>query len=400
MSKPASQPETNAAIPLLHHLCNFGEATPSEIVAFRCQGWVKLFKDSRIITGNDQGQVFATPCLLVVGGESDDRNLLRDVLFRIPAYRQRLLAILAHGLVDAAQKNLLDALENWVARDVPTLTGELNNLLDSLEMDGNRLVDLSPDETRQRFMPLFTGPSDVADWDQVLLGQSGEPQDLFGAVLKKFGKHAVPVGIPDNKDFEDRKLVLLPEFSLTTADGHLPAPSLASWTIARGSVHSSLALFDSGGRPLFDSALPVVTTWQDALAQQPFYRVMIHLAYAHRLGIGETDQVQLVCDPSNPGEMRLERSGQIVGRLADLLPNLVAALGFRPVWFHVGAVGRIEILISNLLAAHILSHEQGRLILAENYALSLSVPPRAAQIGRGQGRIERQAILAMLRPAS
>lgn len=400
MSKPASQPEPNTALPLLRHLCNFGESTSSELIVLRGQGWVQVLEKCGAISLCKNGDANSSLWLLLLGEGSDDRNLLRQVFFRVPAYRRRLVAILAYGLVDAAQKDLLVALEGWVARDISPLAGEINDLLNALELDGINLVALPPEKLLQRFMPLFTGPGDAANWDQLLLGQSGEPQHLFEAVLEKFGKADVPVSLIDGKDAENYKLALLPDFSLTTDDCKLPTPVLTPWTTARRRVHSSLALFEASGRPLFDSDLPVEIIWQDALAQQPFYRVLIHLAYAHRLGIGEKDQVQLFCDPSDPGKVYIERHSQIIGHLADFLPNLVEKLGYYPVWSPADAFSRVEKLISNLIATHILAYEQDHLVLAENYALSLNVPPRAAQIGRGQGRVERQAILAALQPTS
>ncbi|HBY97764.1 MAG TPA: hypothetical protein DEP84_28120 [Chloroflexi bacterium] len=394
MSKPPSATDPQEVLPLLAHLRTYGEATQDEVAALRAQEWPRVLIAAGLARPGESSVLLATPPLLTLSPECSDTNLLRAVGFNYPPYRRRLLAILTHGMVDAGQKDLYDRLEQWVVRDMPHLVPALNTLLDELEASDGRIVGWPSPQVQARFENLYTDLGDFAEWDRTLLGLSAAPLDLFGAVLEKFGKApALPVAPAPPPE---RPIALLPEFPLHEGDtGTLPSLPPPPWTITRQEVQSSLPLFDAVGQPLFDTSRIAEIIWQDALAQQPYYRAVLHLAYAHRLARGEATQPILRCQHELSATV-VEIGRQSVGPLSELLPGLVDSMGFYPILPPGLAPSRLGNLLDNLLAAQMLTWEDGILILAEAYALTWGERPRARTLARGPGQQEREALLTYL----
>lgn len=384
-------------MPLLAHLRVYGEATPNEVSFLRAREWLPILIAAGWAKADEKGLLLATPALLSLPPTMDETNLLRTVCFSYPTYRRRLLGVLAYGMVDAGQKKLYDRLAQWAVHDLPHLTPPLNALLDELEAAFGQPMVMSPSQqVYARFEAFYANLGDFREWDQALLGLSVAPPDLFAVVLEKFGKASLPQRTSDLPT--KQSIALLPNFPLQNRfTGRLVPLQSEPWTTARSLVHSSLPLFDVAGQPLFDSSKQEEIIWQDALAEQPYYRAVIHLAYAHRLGLGEADQLALRC-ADDLNTILIEIGQQPVGSLADLLAELVGVMGYYSILPSTRVDIRLTNLLHNLLAVHILTWHSARhlLSLAEDYALSLGVLPRARTLARGKGRKEREAMLKYL----
>jgi len=306
--------------------------------------------------------------------DRDGTQVARRACFAVPAYRAYLVGILAEGLVDASRAAMTAELEEWTGRDLDTLMPELNGVFDRLESSG-RLIDLSPADLEARMAGLPGRDGSFASWDHFLLGQSGRPKTLFDFVLRRFAPNSHPAQHVEGLAAVLRPLPLSRDDGFDLGPASLPSP----WNTRRHGIFSGVALVDEHGRRLFDEDRPVAEVLpdliRDAIVEHPFYAAVVHLAIcAWRSPAASIPSIELFVPMSGAlHDTSILLSSRDVGRLADLLGDLVRAQGFAPFGLHEGRVPDelIANLLRNLIELRILRRLDELLVLDEQYQASL-----------------------------
>jgi hypothetical protein len=299
---------------------------------------------------------------------------IKFAFFQFPSYRRYLLGILAEGLVMAAQANMINEIETWSGGVLLPVLGELNQVFDILEKNG-RLIEKSLSNIHQLCDELPERNFDWAHWNQFLLGQTGRPQDLFDFAIKRFVPYACISTNPSCNSIP----ALIRRFPLNADEGFSPSRALqpAPWNIRRSRVKSGIALFDCRGDPLTDMDLPttICEALQNGLLNQPFYKAVVHLAIsAWRSPAINAPSIEFfVPTGESLSDVSVLFAGRKVGKLADLLPDLVTLQAF-----HVHGLGDGPVppelmgnLLKNLLALNILCQIDESLELHHEFKSSL-----------------------------
>jgi hypothetical protein len=213
---------------------------------------------------------------------------------------------------------------------------------------------------------------------------------LFTAVLSHTAAFQHPTFQQDN----EKPIVLLPPFDLPLdSNGKLTLPPPASWLRARQQIHSSLPFYSADDQPLFDASQPLLTIWQDMLAQQPYYRALLRLFIAARFSNYGSNPIMLQT-ADDWGEMVVQIGEQQRGLLSDLLPGLVSLLGCHPLALVTSDT--IRRILGHWQKVAVIGVENGRLVLTETYARTLHERHRAQMLLRGLARAEQTRVEAFL----
>jgi len=381
---------------LINHLVSWGEVTRFELSGIAgAQEWITTFENAGILHTSATDIWSLTPEFWSLLGEKylgvrseelegkrEDGKIgaLRTVLFQVPEYRGYLISILAEGAASAAKQGLHDEVEKWSGDELLPFLSAINQILDEIEINGYRLVDGKPAEIIKKFdqyrkskyfSSSLLSPNSLSDWNQLLLGRTARPQDLFAFVLKRF----VPYAMPKPCNAHGRTPALLPILPLVDADGNAQFMNLvpAPWNVSRSDIQSGIALFDEHGKPMGDmgTADAARNALQDALIEQPFYKAVTQLAINYyRAKTASSPSFELVLQPGmGLSGVALFYETREVGLLKDWLPPLVQCQGC----FAARSLeaSHVENLMENLLALDILDQAGDNLVLHEDFQSTL-----------------------------
>jgi len=366
------------AFALFEHLARWGEVAACEADQLGVRPWVRVFENSGALKAvhDEYGQPVAWHLappfvhLLECGAQQVGRRLC----FAVPEYRSYLLGILVEGMVDAGRAGMTTEIEEWTRAEFTPLLPELNAFIDKLE-SGKRLVDLSPDELARRMADLPERALPFTAWDSFALGQLARPKALFEFALRRFAPLSGPLPVVAETAAVLRVLPLNREDGFGLGDASLPHP----WNTQRFGVFSSVAVVDARGRRLCCEDAPLVDALvehlRDALVRHPFYAAVVHLAIcAWRSPASTMPTVELYVPAAGAlHDVSVLVGSRGVGRVADLLGDLVRAQGYAP----FGLVDErvpdelMGNLLRNVLELHILRHQDELLVLDEDYQSSL-----------------------------
>ncbi|MDY0059832.1 MAG: hypothetical protein RBU45_08490 [Myxococcota bacterium] len=375
MSLPARPDEARA---LFAHLATWGEVAASEVDALGMQPWVFVFERAGALGAlpDDEGRPVAwhlAPSFVHLL-ECDAQQAGRRLCFAVPEYRSYLLGILVEGLMDAEHAGLAAEVEGWTKAELAPLLQELNAFLDPLEC-GKRLIDLSPAELEIRMANVPERGLPFSAWDGYALGQSAKPKALFEFALRRFAPASGPLPMVEETAAVLRALPLNREDGFSLGDASLPH----AWNTQRLRVRGCAALFDARGRRLFDEDASLTGTLiehlRDALVEHPFYAAVIHLAICSWRSPASTLRMVELCVPVGAAlhEVSILVGSREVGRLADLLGDLVRAQGCAPFGLINGRVPDplMGNMVRNLLELRILRLQDELLVLDDDYRSSL-----------------------------
>ncbi len=363
---------------LISHLSTWGEIAVCELSSLSgCGEWLDLLKQAGVVEEcSAEGKPVAWSLARNARGmlDAEPQTALRMALYQIPDYRRYIVSILAEGLALAAKADMREQLETWTGSVLLPLLDEINRVLDVIEAEG-RLIDETTNTISRRCAQLTERGRDWSDWDQFLMGRSGRPQDLFDFALNRFAPLAV---LPENPDV-DRVPACLRSLPLNSDEGFdlSQPPSLAPWNIRRQRVWCGVALFDEHGQVLgnVETKAALRQTLQDALIEQPFYKAVVHLAIiAWRSPATTAPSLELYLPPDAPlADVSVLFDGREVGKLTDLLPDLVGVQGFRVCGLDGDQIAPelMENLLHNLLTLEVLCQTDDSLALHPDFQSSL-----------------------------
>jgi hypothetical protein len=173
--------------------------------------------------------------------------------------------------------------------------------------------------------------------------------------------------------------------------GQLRLPQPASWTSARQSVYSSLPFFDLHGKPVFDRNHTVAEIWQDALAQQPYYRAVLRLAIAAHYSAYAADRIELILSDETE-DVRVQVNGHEVSTLIGLMPQLVDVMNYRALV--KPSPLQLKQILDNWIAVGVLEVRpvDRQLVLHSTYVRTLAERRRASALLRGAGQAEQEQV--------
>ena len=363
---------------LFERLAQWGEVAAYEVTELRVSAWISVFESAGVLTAVDDARgrpvAWHLAPRFVRLLESDAQQAGRRLCFAVPEYRAYLVSILTEGLVGAARASMSAELEDWTGADLAPLLPELNAFLDKLE-SGTRLVDLSQTEIEDCMSSIAERTRDFSGWDAFALGQSAHPKTLFEFALRRFGPVSGPLPVVEGPSVVLRELPLNGEDGFDLGDASLPE----AWNTRRFGVLGAVAVFDAGGQRLFDEEKPLTVELfehlRDSILEHPFYRPVVHLAIcAWRSPASTIPPVELYVPASRPlHDASVLMDSRDVGRLADLLGDLVRMQGYAPFGLVDGRVSDelMGNLLRNLLDLRILQRQDEILILDEGYQPSL-----------------------------
>lgn len=363
---------------LIFHLSTWGEIAVCELVPFpSCRELLSLLKQAGIVEEYLSDGIPITwslarnaSCILQI----EPQTALRMALYQIPDYRRYLVSILSEGLALVAKADTNDQIEAWTGSILLPILSEINEVFDLVEAEG-RLIDEAPDTISRRFAKLTERGRDWSEWDQVLIGRTGRPRDLFDFALNRFAPLAV---LPENYDI-DRAPACLRPLSLNSDEGFYlsQVPNPAPWNICRKRVKTGINIYDEHGQLLGNvkTKSALLQTLQDALHEHPFYKAVVHLAisaWRSRTTTEPSLDLHLSSDTALVGVSVLYDDRE-AGKLAVLLPTLVSVQGF-----YVCGVNGDQIaddlmnnLLLNLLTLKILCRTANSLVLHPDFKASL-----------------------------
>ena len=371
-------PRPSDAFGLFERLAQWGEVAAYEATDLRASAWISVFESSGALTAvdDDGGHPVAWHLAprFVRLLESDVQQVGRRLCFAVPEYRAYLVSILVEGLADAARAGMSAALEDWTHGDLAPLLPELNATLDLLE-SGGRLIDISQRELDDCLSSFSARTQDFSEWDAFALGQSAHPKTLFEFALRRFGPVSGPLPVVESPSVVLRALPLNGEDGFDLGDASLPDP----WNTQRFGVLGAIAVFGTDGQRLFDEGKPLTDELfehlRDSILKHPFYRPVVHLAIcAWRSPASTIPPVELYVSAERPlHDASVLVGSRDVGRLADLLGDLVRMQGYAPFGLVDGRVSDelMGNLLRNLLELRILQRRDELLILHEGYQSSL-----------------------------
>ena len=371
-------PRPGDAAGLFERLAQWGEVAAYEVTDLRASAWISVFESAGALTAVDHDRGHPVAWHLAPRSvrllESDAQQVGRRLCFAVAEYRAYLVSILAEGLVGAARAGMSAELEDWTRAELAPLLPELNAFLDKLE-SGSRLVDLSQTKLEDRISNLVERTQDFSGWDAFALGQSAHPKALFEFALRRFGPVSGPLPVVERPAVVLRALPLNGEDGFDLGDASLPEP----WNTRRFGVLGAVAVFDADGQRLFDEDKPLSDVLfehlRDSIVEHPFYKPVVHLAIcAWRSPASTIPPVELYMPGARPlHDTSVLVGSRDVGRLADLLGNLVRMQGHAPFGLVDGRVSDelMGNLLRNLLELRILQRQAELLVLDEGYRSSL-----------------------------
>jgi hypothetical protein len=375
MSLPARPSD---AVPLFEHLAQWGEVSAYEAEALGAGPWVSVFENAGTLEAvhDEHGRPVAwhlTPPFVHLL-ECDAQQVGRRLCFAVPEYRAYLLSILVEGLVDAGRAGMTVELEEWTKGELAPLLAALNAFLAPLE-GGKRLVDLAPAELEARMADLPERSRPFVAWDSYAFGHSARPKGLFEFALRRFGPACVALPVAVETAAVLRPLPLNREDGSGLGSASIPQP----WNTQRFGALSGAPIVDARGQRMFDEDAPLnevlVEHLRDAVVKHPFYAAVIHLGIcAWRSQASTMPTVELYV-PASGGlhDVSVLVGSRGVGRVAELLGDLVRAQGFAPFGLVDGRVPDelMGNLLRNLLELRILRHQDELLVLDDDYQSSL-----------------------------
>ena len=360
---------------LIDHLITWGEVTRFELGGIAgTQDWIDIFETAGIlcpVATNEISDVWTLSPELWSILRGDSEKAFRTVLFQVPEYREYLVSILAEGAASAAKQGLHDDVEDWSGNELLPFLPSINRMLNRIEVDGKRIIDQKADQIPLLFASLTERKTNWDNWNQLLLGRTARPQDLFDFVIKRF----VPYATPERYDFHGCTPALLPLIPLSDADGNAQFMNLAPapWNISRVGIQGGIALFDEHGKPMgdFGTAANFRNALQDALIEQPFYKAVTQLAINHyRAKTASSPSFELYLQPgAGLSEVALFYENRKIGLLKDWLPLLIQCqecFAVRPL-----NDKHAENMIENLLVLEILDKSDDCLVLHEEFQSTL-----------------------------
>lgn len=393
MSLPA---RPNDAVALFERLARWGEVSAYEAEELGAVVWVSVFEDAGVLNRvhDDRGLLVAwhlKPSFVHLL-DLDEYQVGRRLCFAVPAYRGYLLGILAEGLVDAARASMTAELEEWTRAELAALLPELNAFFELLE-DESRVVDLAPAELETRVARFPGRAGAFTAWDAFALGQSAPPKALFPFVLRHFAPSSEPLRVFNERAAVLRPLPLNREDRFNLGEASLPHP----WNARRYGVLSGVAVVDAHGQLLFDEDQPLddvlIEHLRDAVVKHPFYAAVVHLAIcAWRSPASTMSSVELyVPGALHDTSVLLDARG--VGRLGDLLGDLVRAQGYAPFGLVDRRVGDdlMGNLLRNLLELRILRRKDELLVLDDDYQSTL-MSTRLRSVFRPGKELQRRMV--------
>ncbi|WP_371142409.1 hypothetical protein [Burkholderia cepacia] len=375
MSVPARPSD---AFALFDHLAQWGEVAAWEADQLGVRTWVRIFENAGALeaTHDDHGRPLAwhltSPFVHLL--EYDAQLVGRRLCFAVPEYRSYLLGILIEGLVDAGREGMSVELEEWTLAELAPLLSELNGFVEALET-GKRLVDLTPPELESRMADLPERALPFASWDSFALGHSARPKALFEFALRRFAPSSGPLPVVEETAAVLRMLPLNRQDGFRLEDASLPH----AWNTQRFGILSSAAIVDVRSHSLFDEDTPLadalVEHLRNALMGHPFYAAVVHLAICTwRSPASTMPTVELYVPAAGAlHDVSVLVDSRGVGRVADLLGDLVRAQGYAP----FGLVDErvpdelMGNLLRNVLELRVLRHQDELLVLHEEYQSSL-----------------------------
>ncbi|SFF70498.1 hypothetical protein SAMN05216251_12516 [Actinacidiphila alni] len=375
MSLPA---RPNDAVALFEHLAQWGEVSAYEADDLGAKPWVTVFENAGALEAvhDEHGRPVAwhltQPFVHLV--ECDAQQAGRRLCFAVPEYRAYLLSILVEGLVDAGRAGMTVELEEWTKDGLAPLLAELNAFLGPLE-DDKRLVDFTSAELEARMADLFERSRSFAAWDSYTLGHSARPKGLFEFALRRFGPACAALPVAVESAAVLRPLPLSREDGFGLGSAFIPQP----WNTQRFGVLSGAPIVDARGQRMFEEDAPLnevlVEHLRDAVVKHPFYAAVIHLGIcAWRSPASTMPTVELYVPASGAlHDVSVLVGSRGVGRVAELLGDLVRAQGYAPFGLVDGQVSDelMGNLLRNLLELRILRHQDELLVLDDDYQSSL-----------------------------
>jgi hypothetical protein len=366
------------AVPLFEHLAHWGEVSAYEAEDLSAGPWVSVFESAGALKAvhDEHGRLVAwhlTPRFVHLV-ECDAQQVGRRLCFAVPEYRAYLLSILVDGLVYVGRTGMTVELEEWTKGELAPLLAELNAFLGPLE-GGKRLVDFAPAELEARMADLPERSRPFAAWDSYALGHSARPKGLFEFALRRFGPACVALPIAVETAAVLRPLPLNREDGSGLGSASVPRP----WNTQRFGVLSGAPIVDARGRRKFDDDAPLnevlLEHLRDAVVEHPFYAAVIHLGIcAWRSPASTMPTVELYVPASGSlHDVSVRVGSRGVGRVAELLGDLVRAQGYAPFGLVDGRVSDelMGNLLRNLLELRILRHQDELLVLDDDYQSSL-----------------------------
>jgi len=365
----------DAAQQIIVHLITWGEISGFELKDIaNAQDWLPLFESAGVVclaaTGGE-GNAWSLSTGLWSLLEIDEEKAFRTILFQITEYREYLISVLAEGVASAAKQKLYDEVENWSGSELLPFLSSINRMLTRIEVNGKRVIDEKAAQIPNLFAVLPERQSNWDTWNQLLLGRSARPQDLFDFVMKRF----IPFAVPEPAKVHGGTPAILPMITLQDADGNArflnitPVP----WNISRTDVQSSIALFGKNGKPLqdFSTAGQCKVALQDALIEQPFYKVITQLAINHyRAKTASSPSFELYLRPgAELSDIVLFYESERIGSLKEWLPVLVQCQKYfaaRPL--NDELVGN---MVENLLTLEVLDQSDDSIVLHSDFQSTL-----------------------------
>ena len=359
---------------IIAHLIAWGEISRFELKNFAGGlDWLSLLESSGVITpvtADNLTDAWSLSPEFWNLLKADNEKAVRTALFQVQGYRNYLISILAEGIASAAKQGLFAELESWSGNELLPFLFNINRMLNQLEVNGKRIIDEKADQISILFASLPERQSTWDNWNQLLLGRSARPQDLFDFVLKRF----VPYAFPEKADFHGRMLAILPEILLQD-DGNAQFINItpAPWNISRMDVQSSISLFDETGKALWDLNTPAQckTALQDALIEQPFYKAVTQLAINHYRAMANASPIlELYLRPGAPlSDVEIFYEAKKIGFLKEWLSVFIQCQEcFVATPLTNDQVGN---MIENLLVLQILDQSDDNIVLHPDFQSTL-----------------------------
>ncbi|KUO62229.1 MAG: hypothetical protein APF84_12855 [Gracilibacter sp. BRH_c7a] len=360
---------------LINHLITWGEVTRFELGGIAgARDWIAIFKDAGIlcpVTVGENSDVWTLSPEFWSLLQEDSEKAVRSILFNVPDYHEYLVSILAEGAVSAAKQGLHNEVENWSGNELLPFLTFINRMLNRIEVDGKRIIDQKADQISLLFASLPERQTNWDNWNQLLLGRTARPQDLFDFVLKRF----IPYATTERYDAHGCTPALLPVIPLIDADGNAQFMNLAPapWNISRAVIQSGIELFDEHGKPMGDNgtAENFRNVLQDSLIEQPFYKAVTQLAINHyRAKTVSSPNFELYLQSGvGLSEVELFYEAREIGLLKDWLPVLVQCQEC----FAARSLNdeQVENMLENLLALEILDWSDDNLVLHDEFQSTL-----------------------------
>jgi hypothetical protein len=413
MVSRAAVQANNQIAEVLAHLLHYGGLSPAEVSALKADEAVNFLENDGWLARQSEAWV-VTEQLLGLLPVSNLTDLTCQIFFSHSIYRHYLTTVAAAEIARRGLEGAMSQVEGWLIQDLPHLAGEINRLLDGLECDylDCPIKACSPGDLLKGFKAIIAeiekeADTDFESWNKALLGVSGDQEAVFQAVIARQALAHVrqapglPLTVPDKKiaDLNEElatplgRPVLFPSLETDAwedKENRVPKGGPA-WT-RREYIYSSLPLFlcESEAKAASQPNRGGIAV-QDAFTQHPVTWTLIQLGiyqYVHQAAGGGLPCLKLrgVTDESRTlMDIRLELDERPVGNFLELLPDLLATLGWRLVlpFGKVSAEGLDRLMTAMTQASIFEETKKGGCVLAEPFTRTLFERPRYQQLNKG-----------------